>query len=465
MPATRSVQLGPGQLKAFTSEARFIALVAGVQSGKTYAGANWMNHQVNLYPNDDHLIIASSYKVLSQATLKKFDELSPKGWYKLHRNPENFYYEILPNKKGRTGKGRIWVRSAENPNKIEGMTLRSVWFDEAGDSDEVAFTNICARLSIKQGKCLLTSTPYTWNWLKKFEDDWKADTNNGTRSGKLSYDYINYPSYENPYFPMEEYNRMKLVLPEHDFNRRYLGIFTKPEGLIYPNFNPDRMVWNTKRLEEYLKRGGFTEVIAGVDWGYMDPTVISVVGLTKGGRYILLDEHFEVKEDIGDTIAAAKSLRDKWEISRFYCDSEQPAYISKFISDGLQAIPVRKKKPGETASSYVKGGIGRIRQLMAEDRFTVLDSVTQHLRELQLYRYATKLQSGVRVVVDEPEDKDNHTMDALRYAIDSHWPSVYEVTEVRPETMVDRIFKRIEEAHAKEEESDWMGIETDYDYF
>jgi PBSX family phage terminase large subunit len=441
----KEIKLGPGQFKAFQSKARFIALVAGIQSGKTFAGATWLINQADKYPNDEHLILASSYKVLNQATLRKFEQLAPKGWFKKVKSPEEFYYQILPNDKGRTGQGRIWVRSAENANKIEGMTLRSCWFDEAGDGPEMAFENVQGRLSIKQGKCLLTSTPYLWNWLKKFEDDWRADTANGTREGELSYDYINYPSSDNPYFPKGEFERAKRALAPHVFERRYLGLFTRPEGLVYSVFDFENCMWSKSRLEMELALDPIHEVIGAVDWGYNDPAAMNVVAITQRGRYILLDEYYQTKQTQSTLVDVARGLKAKWNVKYFYADSAEPKSIRDFNSKGIVTMPVRKV-PGQTGTSYINEGISKVRQLMAEGRLIVVDSNRETKRELGAYRYKSKEIGGVKIVIDDPEDADNHLMDVLRYVVDSHYVVAYEKPEAETEwNPLDQVFKRLAE--------------------
>ena len=69
------------QKKALDSEARFILLQAGIQSGKTMAGAMWLIKEILYYQGKgeiyDYAIVSPTYKLLQQSTLKKFLELAP----------------------------------------------------------------------------------------------------------------------------------------------------------------------------------------------------------------------------------------------------------------------------------------------------------------------------------------------------------------------------------------------------
>ena len=107
---------------------------------------------MNEFPDDDGMICAPTYKILSQSTLPKFFELNSD----LRR-----YYRESKGTIEVPGKGIIYIRSTENPNVIEGMTLRWIWADEAGQMKLQAWINIQGRVSILKGRVFLSTTPTT----------------------------------------------------------------------------------------------------------------------------------------------------------------------------------------------------------------------------------------------------------------------------------------------------------------
>jgi NAD(P)-dependent dehydrogenase (short-subunit alcohol dehydrogenase family) len=92
------------------------------------------------------------------------------------------------------------------------------------------------RLSITEGRALLTTTPYNLGWLKqKLWDQWEQSGRNHPQI-----DVIRFDSTENPAFPLAEFERVKRELPLWKFNMFYRAIFTRPAGLIYDCFDPKR---------------------------------------------------------------------------------------------------------------------------------------------------------------------------------------------------------------------------------
>ena len=69
--------------------------------------------------------------------------------------------------------------------------------------------------------------------------------------------------------PAEEIDKARKELPEDRFSQEYLADFRKQEGLVYKEFKRDRHVIHT--LPE-LDR--FVEKIAGVDFGFTNPTAV-----------------------------------------------------------------------------------------------------------------------------------------------------------------------------------------------
>ncbi|MQY69791.1 MAG: terminase, partial [Firmicutes bacterium] len=211
------------QLKAMLSPARFIGLIAGTGGGKTFFGPIWLLKQVRDYPQDSFFVIAPTFPLFNRTTMpefrKRFDyDPDLKGEYKEQK------------KEYRLGTGGIiYFGSADRPDSLEGGQVRAVWCDEAGQIKLASWQAIQRRLGVKMGRCLLTTTPYSLNWLKTdFYDPWKA--------GDSDYDVIQFSSIDSPYYPRKEYERAKRTLDRRIFEMRYMGLFRKMAGLVYAEF-------------------------------------------------------------------------------------------------------------------------------------------------------------------------------------------------------------------------------------
>ena len=152
----------PYQAMVLKSPARFIAAVTGVQGGKTTSGAVWLIREIKeSYDSGkrcDWLIGAPTVKILQQSTIPKFKEFFNKlGWGDFKEGKQEFELKWG---------NRIFVRSLEDPDLIEGMTIAGAWLDEAGQMKHQAWINVQARVAIELGRVLMTTTPYACNWLQ-----------------------------------------------------------------------------------------------------------------------------------------------------------------------------------------------------------------------------------------------------------------------------------------------------------
>lgn len=438
MPSTspdkaKDIYLCNGQSFAFVADTPVICMVTGVQGGKSTVGALWLCKKIMENPYEDYMLLASSYKMINQApgrTFRKFATRFKLG--EMNEGEDKMYWEIMV--KGKKTGGLVYFRSADNPDKFEGVTVKDVWFDEAGDAPERAWINIHGRVAIKQGQIMVTSTPYSFNWLydlyTKLLSTGKIEKYaDGTQVIRTDdFTYVNYPSYRNPSFPKKSYDRAKRTLSPAEFNRRYNGLFTRPDGLVYQAYQEDTMVWSQYDYAKHVQNDPLIETIAAVDWGWNDPNVILVIGITAGspekpGMFVVLDEWYMPEVHVEAVGEQAKLMQKKYNIGFFYADAASPDRIAKLNSAGVSTIPVYKQA-GENTNTYIAEGISRIRSLMLEDRFRVLDHCENTRKELGLYAYQRKEVGNTMVTLDKAEDRFNHTMDCLRYAIHSHWPRV-----------------------------------------
>lgn len=387
----KQIQLHKFQDEAIFAKERFVALVAGLQSGKTLAGAIWARIQFDTNPTDDGLIAAPTYKILTQSTLPKFFEINPdlKQYYKKGDS------EItVPDR------GTIFIRSTENPNVIEGMTLRWIWADEAGQMKLDAWVNFQGRLSILKGDFFATTTPYTLNWL--YSDFYKAFKN-------LNHDYkvVQFRSCDNPYFPKEEYERVKSTMDARTFRRRYDGLFEKLEGLVYDEFNELVHVIPPQEIH-------FKEVIAGVDWGWTNPAAIPVIGIDKENSVYIIDEYYKTGKTTPEIIEAAKGFQSKYNVRLWYPDPAEPDRIEEMRRAGLIPREVDKGK------GSILIGIDNIRELIKRNQFFVFNTCKHFLDEISTYHYPEEQTEGNEK--EEPIKENDHLMDAASYAIRTYQP-------------------------------------------
>lgn len=383
----------PGQQLVLDSPRRFIATISGVQGGKTTVGAVWLLQEVykdyEAGTMGDYLVVAPTNKILQQSTLVKLKEMLPSDWgvYKEQKQ----VYEL---KWG----SRIFVRSAEDPNYLEGMTLRRVWADEAGQMKSMVWTILQARVAIHQGRILMTSTPYAQNWYHR--DIFKqAGWVNGELQPNKNADIevVSWGSVVNPAFPAAEQARAKATMSEALYERRYCGKFTQLEGLVYP-FSEDTIVQPFDVPSEWKRFGG-------MDFGKSDPTAILDIAEDPTTHvYYIVGEYYKSNGLLKDMVEWISNR----PMSRVLADPQSAQLIEEIRRyHGLgQVQPADKQK--------IEVGIERITAMLKEGRLKVFAGCKNVIEEFEGYHYPAPDPDKVRQ--DEPVDKDNHAMDALRYA-------------------------------------------------
>jgi len=390
----KEIQLHKYQDKAIFAKQRFIALIAGLQSGKTMAGAIWARKKWDESMQGDGLICAPTYKILSQSTLPKFFELNP---------DLKKYFKKMEQVIEVPGRKPIYIRSTENPNVIEGMTLEWIWADEAGQMKLDAWINFQGRLSILQGQLFISTTPYTMNWLATdFYKNWKE--------GHKDFLVVQFKSKDNPFFPNEEYERVKATMDPRIFRRRYDGSLEKMEGLVYDQFSIEKHTLHTQYVVN------FKEVICGIDWGWTNPSAIAIIGIDTDNNFYIIDEYYKPEKTKDEVIEAMKGLIAKHKARLFYPDPEDPEALSKMITAGIMPREVKKGK------GSVIAGIDRVRELIFNNQLKVYNNCIHTLDEFSNYHYPKGKDD--RNELELPVPDSDHLMDAIRYAIYTYQPTI-----------------------------------------
>lgn len=229
-----------GQWRAWKSDRRFVAILAGAQSGKTSWGPWWLWRETTLRGPGDYLAVTSSYDLFKLKMLPAlrecFEHVMRCGRYwsgdRVIELADPTTGQFLAKRADDPMWGRIILRSAESGGGLESTTAKGAWLDEAGQPSFAleAWEAILRRLALFQGRALLTTTLYNFGWLKtEVYDRWAA--------GVPGYEVVHFDSTENPNFPPEEFERARASMPLWRFNMQYRGRYEKPAGLIYDSFD------------------------------------------------------------------------------------------------------------------------------------------------------------------------------------------------------------------------------------
>ena len=387
-PPEVEVRLFSTQFDAINFTTQFGAAVAGVQSGKTFLGCYWAGKKISEFPKGTGIIVSPTYKILQQATLKKFFDIFP-GLRKYYKEQKGEI--LLP-----TG-GIIFVRSADSPLGIEGITANWIWLDEGGMTSVLTWTVLRSRVSMTGGQILITTTPYNMGWLYlNFYVPWRDKTDK-------SLSFYSWKSIENPHFSKEFYEAERTRLRPEEFSRRYEGRFEKMTGLVWDL--PNEQIIDPRDI-----MGRAEARIIGVDWGYVDAAAISVWYYYDKCWYNA-DEWKQSKRTTAEIIQVLKNKMVEHHATLIYPDPAEADRVEECRRAGLPMMETNKD---------VKGGVSMIQQLIREKRLYIFNNCKETIDEWSMYHYPEPEED--KESKDLPFKFNDHLCDAGRYAIFSYQP-------------------------------------------
>jgi phage terminase large subunit len=165
----------------------------------------------------------------------------------------------------------------------------------------------------------------------------------------------------------------------------------------------DSKVFKNWSIQEFEAQADATHRL-GADWGFsVDPTVLVRCHIV--GRKLYIDyEAYQIGCEITDTPALFMTVpeSEKWTIT---ADSARPETISHMRKNGFPKI-----MPAVKGAKSLEDGVSWLQSF----DIVVHPRCTHTIDELMHYSY--KVDPLTDLVLPQLDDKDNHVIDALRYA-------------------------------------------------
>jgi len=221
------------------------------------------------------------------------------------------------------------------------------------------------------------------------EMNWVYDVADAEGNLMIHSTYLN-----NPFLPKEQVQEIESLrlADENMWNVFGLGLRGKTSELVYTH-------WKT--CEELPLRG---EVFMGCDFGYNVPTALVLCELYEERIYVK-ELLYENRLTTNDLVERFKDIGVSKTIE-IYCDNAEPKTIEEL------------KRAGYNAWEADKDVTEGIRKVKSYPLFITNDS-TSVLKEIKGYKWRTDA-SGKPIKdkdKDEPVKFNDHSMDAMRYAI------------------------------------------------
>lgn len=229
---------------------------------------------------------------------------------------------------------------------------------------------------------------------------------------------VNYP--DNPWFPEDlrkDMARDKARDPEK-YQHVWLGGYRR---------NSDAQVFRNWKVERFDDPPPGTPLYFGADWGFtIDPSVLVVCFIIGHKLYVWrevwelgcgIDRRGALFDKIDPAWTPEKARDPNWKSiarrSQIVADSSEPQTIDFLQKNGFPRMQAAVKGPNS-----VEEGVNFLQRydiiVHPDCKFGGISHVE---KELRMYSYKTDKKTGA--VLPELSDKDNHTIDSLRYAVEA----------------------------------------------
>jgi len=376
------------QERTLDSKARYIVMIGGTGSGKSWFAPVWLADIIS--KDHQQKVKDARYLALGPTAEMARDQMLP--YLKSHYEGTELQgewqaqariYEL------RTG-GRIYFRSADKPERIEGHHFRAAWIDEPGQMKGLIWPIIQGRTGYYKAPVLFTGYPWAMNWY--YHEIFKR-----WETGDLDYEVIQFKSIDNPDYPKDEYERAKLTLPGWMFDMRYDGKFRKPAGLVYPEFG------------EHLFVDPFD---VPDDWPVyigLDPSVFFgglFLAWNDGTYYAYSDYYTEILTSAKEHAEQLKA-RVRGAVQAWIYDPARLTDVNELAQYGV--IPLIR------ANNAVLAGIVTVTGIIKTGRLKIMRGRCPALVD-QMERYSFPVDPVTGdVSIENPIKKDDHLPDCLRY--------------------------------------------------
>ena len=299
--ADLNFSLLPWQQEVFKDPTRFKVVAAGRRCGKSRLAATTLLIEGLKCPQGSAVLYVSP--TMGQSRQIIWDLLLDLGREVIQNSHVNNLDITLING------ARIYVRGADRPDTLRGVSLTYAVLDEVADIKPEAWEQVIrASLSDKKGRALFIGTPKGRNW---FYDTFKL----GESEEATDWKSWHFTTADNPLIDQTEIESAKKTLSSFAFKQEYMASFTnagsdifKEEWIKYgeePQYGSYYVAVDLAGFEEVSKQAANSKK-------RLDETAISIVKVTDEGKWFVEKiEHgrWDIRETAAKILLAIRDYR------------------------------------------------------------------------------------------------------------------------------------------------------------
>jgi len=417
-----TIKLSPKQQKSLKEATGRINLWCGaVRSGKSYISLWALIDMCHRAPPGRLIIVGRTNDTIKRNII---DEIL---------NFPGIKARYYPGKRELHMQGRIiyciGANDERSESKIRGPTFSGAYVDEVTLIPEAFFKMLLSRLSRDGSYLIGTTNPDSpFHWLKKDFID---------RAEDLGINVFNFRMEDNPSLSPDYVDALKKEYRGLWYKRFIEGQWCLAEGSVYDFFDETFHAIDT--APTYAKY-----YIVGVDYGTTNPCAFVLLGFNDEvpTKIWVEKEYYFNSSDEGFQKTDAEYASDFFEflgdypVKCVYIDPSAASFRLE-LKRRSQLLTIKDAK------NDVLDGIRVVSLRLATGDLKVLKCCRNLIKEFQSYVWnPKKSEKGM----DEPTKAFDHCLDALRYAVFTHWGSKRDLKELTNEQREFELWKKQKEA-------------------
>lgn len=297
---------------------------------------------------------------------------------------------------------QILFGGLDDPEKLKSITpidgvITDIWIEEATETAREAYKQLTKRLRGATPDGIGKRVIFSFNpilqthWIyQEFFWNWD-DSKNLYKSDDLLILKTTYK--DNKFLTDEDIYALEHETDPYFYNVYTLGNWGVLGKVIFRN-------WRTEDLSDVIP--SFDNIYNGIDFGVTDPNAFIRVHVNEGQKQIFVFNEYKKSNTLIDELA--EELNNRISKDEFIVGDPQGAQaILELNNRGITVIPAKK------GPNSINDGISWLKEYEI-----IIDIHCQEFKnEIQSYHWQ---EDKLGNALPKPVDKDNHLIDALRYA-------------------------------------------------
>lgn len=369
-------------------------------------------------PNGMTLMGAATLPQLENTSMKQFFEMIPPGMIDTYQKQKN-YVDLINGH-------RVLFRPLDESGKARSLNLSCFHIEEASEVGHDYFVQLQTRLRNHATDhhigILSTNPDLGWirsEFLLKSKRIENSERPYFVPEEDKNPDFATHiaPTRLNTYLPPDFYASTAYGKPAFWINRYLNGSFDYSEGAVYADFG-DHLI-EPFDIKSKIQEEGW-RVIAGCDFGILDPTILVMGAIDPDtGIVYIYDEYYKTGEAVPYHATEMKKLLEPIPYGSLMKIMADPAGKKRSFTDG-RSLYDHYGEYGiffQQGNNRIEAGIAKVQAYFALGKLKIFRTCSNTVREGINYKYKPVELSSEKNRDENPIDKDNHTLDGIRYMI------------------------------------------------